>query len=64
MKRKFKIIFSVLFLVAALWASFLFIDLDKLSILNPKGIIALKEYRLIVISTLHDAGCCHPCIFL
>jgi cytochrome o ubiquinol oxidase subunit 2 len=51
MKRKYKIMFSVLFLVAAMWASFLFTDLDKLAVLNPKGLIAVKEYRLMIIST-------------
>ncbi len=51
MNKKFKIIFSVLLLIAALWLSVLFIDINKLAVLNPKGIIALKQYRLIVIST-------------
>lgn len=52
MNKKTKIIFSVLLLIAVMWLSVLFVDMNKLSILNPKGIIALKEYRLIVISTL------------
>lgn len=52
MNKKTKIIFSVLLLFAVMWLSVLFVDMNKLSVLNPKGIIALKEYRLIVISTL------------
>jgi cytochrome o ubiquinol oxidase subunit 2 len=52
MNKKIKIVFSVLLLIAAMWLSVLFVDINKLSVLNPKGIIALKEYRLIVISTL------------
>jgi cytochrome o ubiquinol oxidase subunit 2 len=51
MNKKIKIVFSVLLLIAVLWLSLLFVDINKLSVLNPKGIIALKEYRLIVIST-------------
>lgn len=51
MSKKYKIIFSVLLLIAVIWLSFLFVDLNKLAVLNPKGFIALKEYRLIVIST-------------
>ncbi len=52
MNKKIKIVFSVLLLIAVMWLSVLFVDMNKLSVLNPKGIIALKEYRLIVISTL------------
>jgi cytochrome o ubiquinol oxidase subunit II len=51
MSKKYKIIFSVLLLIAVMWLSFLFVDLNKLAVLNPKGFIALKEFRLIVIST-------------
>jgi cytochrome o ubiquinol oxidase subunit 2 len=51
MNKKIKIIFSILLLIAVMWLSLLFVDISKLSVLNPKGIIALKEYRLIIIST-------------
>jgi cytochrome o ubiquinol oxidase subunit 2 len=52
MNKKIKITFSVLLLIAVMWLSVLFVDMNKLAVLNPKGIIALKEYRLIIISTL------------
>jgi cytochrome o ubiquinol oxidase subunit 2 len=52
MNKKIKIVFSVLLLIAVMWLSFIFVDLNKISVLNPKGIVALKEYRLIIISTL------------
>jgi len=51
MSKKYKIIFSVLLLLAAGWLSLLFVDGSKLDVLNPKGLIALKEYRLMMIST-------------
>lgn len=51
MSKKYKIIFSVLLLLAALLLSLLFLDSSKWDVLNPKGVIALKEYRLIVFCT-------------
>ncbi|MBS0647971.1 MAG: ubiquinol oxidase subunit II [Verrucomicrobia bacterium] len=51
MGKKYKIIFSILLLLAITWLGLLFIDGSKWVVLNPKGIIALKEYRLMVFCT-------------
>lgn len=52
MNKKFKIIFSVLLLIVVMWLSIVFADMNKMSVMNPKGLVASKEYRLIIISTL------------
>lgn len=51
MRKKYKIIFSILLLLAAAWLGLLFLDSSKWAVLNPKGLIALKEYRLIIFCT-------------
>lgn len=51
MGKKYKVIFSILLLLVVAWLSLLFIDGSKWVVLNPKGIIALKEYRLIMFCT-------------
>jgi cytochrome o ubiquinol oxidase subunit 2 len=51
MSKKYKIIFTLLLLLAAAWLGLLFLDSSKWDVLNPKGLIALKEYRLIVFCT-------------
>jgi len=49
--KKYKIILSALLILALSALSFLVLDTNQMEVLNPKGSIALKEYKLIVFCT-------------
>jgi len=51
MHKKYKIIFSALLILVVSALSFLVLDTNQMEVLNPKGTIALKEYKLIVFCT-------------
>jgi len=51
MDKKYKIIFSALLIIAISALSLLVLDINKLDVLNPEGLIAQKEYDLIVFCT-------------
>jgi len=51
MNKKYKIIFSALLILVVSALSFLVLDTNQLEVLNPKGTIALKEYKLILFCT-------------
>ena len=51
MNKKYKIAFVVMMYLAVLFATYLFLDTNSIAVLDPKGLIAVKEKRLLVIAT-------------